>query len=96
MSEWRFAQSRPEQKLAEVRFFSVIKVENGREIEFRITIKEFAEPKDRNMHFFAEADRFVYQKSAPHRPTGWGATLLKALGDCVKAIEQFPTEEEEF
>lgn len=94
MSEWRFAQTTPGQKLAELRFFSFVKVEDGREVEFRITVREFAEPKDRNMHYFAEADRMVYQKSAPHRPAGWGPTLLKALGDCVKAIEQFPTEED--
>jgi hypothetical protein len=94
MTEWRFAQTRPEQKLAEVRTFSVVKVENGKEYEFRITVKEFAEPKDRTMHFYAESDRMVYQQTAPHRPAGWGPTLLKALGDCIKAIEQFPIEGE--
>lgn len=94
MSEWRFAQTDPAQKLAQLRFFSFVKVENGKEIEFRITVKEFAEPQDRNMHFCAEADRTIYCKSAPHRPAGWGPTLLKALGDCVKAIEQFPSEED--
>jgi hypothetical protein len=78
--------------LAQLHFFSVNKKQDGKVIEFRITVKEYATPNKLSMRFYAEADKQTNQKTAPYTPNGWGQTLLQALGDCVKAIERFPYE----
>lgn len=90
MSDWRFAEQNPEQHLAELRFFSVKKLQDGQEIEFRITVYEYNTPHDPAARYFAVADKKTNQNDAPFTPSGWGSTLLRALSDCVKAIERFP------
>jgi len=92
MSEWTFAQSDRSDELAQLHFFSINKVQDGRVIEFRITVKEYATPNHLSMRFYAEADRQTNQKTAAYTPNGWGQTLLQALSDCVKGIQRFPYE----
>jgi hypothetical protein len=92
MSEWTFAQSDSSDELAQLHFFSINKLQDGRVIEFRITVKEYATPNHLSMRFYAEADRQTNQKTAPYTPNGWGQTLLQALSDCVKGIQRFPYE----
>jgi len=47
------------------------------------------------MHYLAQTDKLVNQKTAPYRPTGWGKTLLEAPSECVKAVDRFPYEGED-
>jgi hypothetical protein len=91
MSEWQFAQRRPEQRLAMLSQYSVMKEQDGKQIEFLITVKEYMTPRDPMMKFYAESDRETNQHTGvPYRPTGWGPTLLKALSQCIEEIERFP------
>jgi hypothetical protein len=92
MAEWTFAQSDDADELAQLHFFCVNKRQGEQVIEFRITVKEYAVANHLSMHFYAEADKQVKQKSVPYTPNGWGLTLLQALSDCVKAIQKFPYE----
>ena len=94
MGEWEFAQTNPAQELAELRFYSIKKVQGDKAIEFRITVREFAPRNQLSMRFYAESDKQTNQRTAPYTPTGWGPTLLKALSDCVREIERFPYEGE--
>lgn len=97
MSEWDYAQADRSEELAQLHFFSTKKKrEHGGEVEFRITIKEFAvPPPGQFVRFFAEADKSVNQHTAPIVPCGWGDSLAKALSDCMRMIRQFPYEGEE-
>jgi len=92
MREWGFAQTHPSQELAILQFFSVKKVQPSGDIDFVITVKEYVTPKEPAMHFFAQADKEVNQKTAPFKPVGWGNTLLDALAECIRAINRFPYE----
>ena len=93
MAEWELAQADPNDELAQLHFFSVKKKQPEGDIEFRITIREFANRRDnRSMLFFAEADKQTNQSIAAYTPTGWGSTLGKALSECVRAIHKFPYE----
>ena len=93
MDDWKYAQVNPSEQLARLHFFSIKKVQDGREIEFHITVREFATPKDGAMPFFAQADKQTNQRVAPYTPTGWGRTLLAALDECRREIERFPYED---
>ena len=42
MAEWQFADTVPAEKLAMVHFFSVVQKAGDREVEFLITVKEYA------------------------------------------------------
>jgi len=90
MDEWAYAQTRASEKLARVSYFSVMKQQDGAEIEFLITVKEYAAPADRRMHFFALADKQTNQHGTPYTPCGWGETLISALSDCIRELERFP------
>ena len=90
MSEWEFAQAEPEQQLAKVHLFSMVKRQEGGDVEFMITVKEYLTPKDPAMGYFAEADKQTNQGVAPYTPIGWGKTLLAALAQCVREVERFP------
>jgi hypothetical protein len=92
MSDWIYAQSNPADELAQLHYFSMKKRQDGRDIEFVITVREFAERNKQMMRFFAQADKQTNQKSAPYVPCGWGETMLVALGECIKAIHRFPYE----
>jgi hypothetical protein len=90
MDEWKYAESAPEQRLSRIQTFSVNKIESDREIQFTITVHEYATPPAGGMRFFAETDKQTNQSIAPYTPTGWGNDLLSALSDCIRAIERFP------
>jgi hypothetical protein len=93
--DWHYAQSEPAEQLSQLHFFSMKKLQEGREIEFRITIHEYAvTPKGHHGRFFAQADKQVNQKTAGFIPSGWGDSILKALSDCLRLIREFPYEGE--
>jgi hypothetical protein len=94
MSDWQFAQTSPSQRLAQIHRFSILKQQDGKDIEFIITIREYLTPVDPMMKFYAESDKDTNQKLAIYTPTGWGPTLLKALSNCIKEIERFPYQPE--
>jgi len=94
MAEWRFAQTDPADELAILHHFSMKRHCSTGAKEIRITVKEFSTPKEETMRFLATADTQVFQKGVPFHPAGWGNTLLKALGDCMVQIKQFPYEGE--
>ena len=93
-TDWTFAELEPSDELAKLHFFSLQKQQGDRTIEFRITVREFANRNQLLMRYFAQADKQINQKTLPYTPSGWGETLLKALGEVVKAIHQFPYEGE--
>ena len=90
MAEWVHAQDEPAEELAQLHFFSFKKRQPEGEIEFVITVKEFAPRNSLQMRFYAEADKEVNQKTAPFRPFGWGDTLLHALNECMRAVREYP------
>lgn len=90
MSDWKFAQEEGAQQLALLHFFSVVKQEPEGDVEFRITVKEFAQPTSRTMSFFAQADKQTNQNTLPVTPAGWGDSLLAALSECITEIHRFP------
>jgi hypothetical protein len=92
MTDWTYAQSHPSDELARLHYFSVKRKQPGGDVEFVITVKEYAERNTQMMRFFAQADKQTNQKIAPFTPCGWGETLLVALSECVKAIQRFPYE----
>ncbi len=92
MADWTYAQSDPSEELAQLHFFSMKKRQPDGEIEFQITVREYATPRDESLRFFAQADKQTNQKVAPFTPCGWGSTLLKALAECVQAVHRFQYE----
>ncbi|MGH9856794.1 MAG: hypothetical protein ACRD4B_03020 [Acidobacteriota bacterium] len=86
MSEWQFIDSDQAEELAELHFFSVKKGD----VEFVITVKEYAQRNPQHMRFFAQADKQVNQKTAAFFPFGWGETLIQALTECIKSIRKYP------
>ncbi|HTG60169.1 MAG TPA: hypothetical protein VMG63_12270 [Terriglobia bacterium] len=96
MSEWKFAQVDRSEELAELHFFSIKKRQTGGDVNFRITVKEFAAPPPgQHLRYFAEADKKVNQTTAPIRPCGWGDSVAEALSGCARLIRQFPYEGED-
>jgi hypothetical protein len=92
LSDWHFAQSNRSQHLAQLHWFSVTKRFRGRNLEFRIVVREFYTPPDPAMPFYAEAEWPASPGEGDLTPFGWGGTLLKALAECVAAIERLPQE----
>ena len=92
MEDWKYAQSQPSDDLARLHHFSMKKVQDGREIEFVITIREKIVDQDQSMKFFAQADKQTNQRTAPFTPFGWGSDLLTALTECVRSVHLFPYE----
>jgi hypothetical protein len=90
MEEWAYAQAKKLEKLARLHTFVMCKQQDGKEIEFVITVKEFAAPPDGRLRFFAQADKQTNQELAPYTPSGWGETLLTALADCIVEVNRFP------
>jgi hypothetical protein len=88
VAEWEYAQRDPAEELAQLHYFSFKKRLADGEIEFVITVKEFASRNALQMRFFAQADKEINQGAAPFRPFGWGDTLLKALSECLNAIRK--------
>lgn len=92
MAEWVHAQTDPAEELAQLHYFSFKKRQSNGEIEFVITVKEFAARNALQMRFYAQADKEVNQRIAPFRPFGSGDSLLHALGECIRSIRQYPYE----
>jgi len=93
MAEWEFARVDPADELAQLHFFAMKKKQANGEVEFRITVRDYGDRwENRPMRFFAEADKQTNQSVAPYTPCGWGATLIKALAECLRAIHRFPYE----
>lgn len=90
MSEWTLAQTNDAEELAHLHTFSIKKHQDGKAIEFIITVREYATAREVGGRFFAQADKQTNQQLAPYTPCGWGTTLLKALSECIRAIHQFP------
>lgn len=88
MSDWKFIETHPTEHFCRVESFAIQK--NG--VEFHITVREFHQPPDPAMPFFAQADKQVNQKSAVYTPSGWGSTMNDAVWECIKAIRKFPYE----
>lgn len=91
---WVHAQENPAEELAQLHYFSFKKRQREGEIEFVITVKEFAPRNALHMRFYAQADKEVNQRTAPFRPFGWGDSLLSALCECMRGIRDFPYEGE--
>lgn len=92
MAEWVHAQKDPAEELAELHYYSFKKRQADDEIEFVITVKEFASRNAMQMRFYAQADKEVNQRTAPFRAFGWGDSLLTALTECMRTIRQYPYE----
>ncbi len=92
LSDWRFAQSGRKQHLAQLHWFSMKKKYRGKELEFRIVVREYYTPPDPAMPFYAEAEWPVEPAPEHLTPFGWGGTLLKALAECVAAVDHLPEE----
>jgi hypothetical protein len=95
LGDWNYAQTDRSEELALLHHFTMKKKAEGREILFRITLKEFAAPPPgHSLKFYAEADKKVNQNTAALVPSGWGDSMLKALADCMRMIREFPYEGE--
>jgi hypothetical protein len=93
--DWHFIQNNPSEELAQLHFFTMKKRQPDGDVNFRITVKEFAVPPvGQRLHFFAEADKLVNQKTAA-LPSGWGDSVWEALEGCLRLIRGFPYEGEE-
>jgi hypothetical protein len=91
---WVYAQEDDVEELARLHYFSFKKRERESEVEFVITVKEFASRNALQMRFYAQADKEINQRTAPFRPFGSGDSLLQALSECTQAIRQFPYDPE--
>ena len=87
---WVHAQHDLPEELAKLHYFSFKKQLPESEVEFVITVKEYACRNALHMRFYAQADKEINQRTAPFRPFGSGDSLLQALSECVCAIRQYP------
>jgi len=92
LTEWHLAQQEASDQLCRLHHFAVTKPYAGGEVEFVITIREYANPPDPAMQFLAQTDKQTNQKVAPFTPNGWGASLFEALAGCIREIHRFPYE----
>jgi hypothetical protein len=92
LQDWKYAQRADSERLAKLHYFSMQKQQGSDQIEFVITIREYVQPPDPSMPFFAEADKETNQRAAPFRPCGWGQSLSEALSNCMDEIRRFPYE----
>ena len=95
MADWHFAQTDPSEELAQLHHFSMKKRQPSGDVEFIITVREYVNRNEQYMRFYAQADKEVNQKTAPFIPFGWGETLLSALCECKKSIQDYPYEGED-
>lgn len=88
MTEWQFIDSDQNEELAKLHYFCLKKGD----VEFVITVKEYAQRNPQHMRFFAQADKQVNRSTAPFFPFGWGETLIQSLTECIKSIRKYPIE----
>jgi hypothetical protein len=94
VAEWVHAQKDPAEELAQLHYFSFKKRQGEGEIEFVITVREYASRNAMQMRFYAQADKEINQKTAAFRPFGWGDSLLGALTECMRVIREYAYEPE--
>ena len=92
MAEWSYVDTEAGEQFCQLQHFAIKKCQEGAEIEFVITVREYINPPDPALKFFAQADKQTNQKTAPFTPVGWGQSMSSALHECVKAIRRFPYE----
>jgi hypothetical protein len=92
MTDWQFAQTDPSEDFAKLHLFSMQKRQPTGDVEFVITVFEYVSRNHLNMRFYARADKPVNQKTAPFTPFGWGESILAALSECKRLIQEFPYE----
>ncbi len=90
MADWHFAQTDPSEEFAQLHHFSMKKRHPSGDLEFIITVREYAERNAQHMKFYAQADRQVGRDGERFTPFGWGETLLAALRECKKFIQEYP------
>ena len=96
MSNWVYIQADCAEQLLRLHHFSIVKQQGGIDVTFAITVKEFAvPPPGQRIRFYAEADKTLNQKAASFVSSGWGTSMISALGDCVRLIREFSYEDEE-
>jgi hypothetical protein len=96
LSDWYHLQQDVSEGLSQLHVFSMKKKAKAGEVQFQITVREYATPPPgQHVRFFAEADKQVNQKTLPIVPSGWGNSVFTALADCLRMIRQFPYEGEE-
>lgn len=88
MTDWVYAQVMPAEELARLHHFAMKLRQPGGDVEFIITVREYASRNEAGMQFYAQADRPADFASAPYVPFGWGDTLLAALSECMRAIRK--------
>ena len=70
--EWHYTQTNPSEELAQLHTFTMKKRHPGGDVNFRITVIEYAAPPaGQRVRFFAQADKQVNQKTAALLPSGW-------------------------
>jgi hypothetical protein len=94
MNDWSYVETAPSDRLARLHNFAMVKHQPEGEVEFHITVREYASPQQCGMHFYAEADKQTNQNTVPFTPCGWGPSLGEALYQCILAIHRFPYEGE--
>ena len=92
LAEWTYVDSDPAEGYCHLQYFGIKKPHADGEVEFVITLREYINPPDPALKFFAQADKQTNQKTAPFTPVGWGPSVSAALHECVKAIRRFPYE----
>ena len=91
-AEWTYVDTEPAECYCNLQYFGIKKRQGDAEVEFVITLREYMNPPDPALKFFAQADRQTNQKTAPFTPVGWGPSGGAALHECVKSIRRFPYE----
>jgi hypothetical protein len=91
-AEWTYVETDASEAYCHLQHFGIKKQQPGGEVEFIITLREYINPPDPALKFFAQADKQTNQKTAPFTPFGWGPSVAAALHECVKAIRRFPYE----
>ena len=93
MAEWTYVDTEPSEAFCQIQYFGFRKSQATGNVDFVITLREFTNPQDPALKFFAQADKQTNQRVAPYTPCGWGKTLLAALEECVREVNRFPFHE---
>ncbi len=81
MADTGFITAHQSEELARLHYYSIKKNQPGGDVEFVITVYEYAERNKQFMKFYARANKAINQKSAAFIPFGWGETLTMALSE---------------
>ncbi|MBZ5607449.1 MAG: hypothetical protein LAP38_04265 [Acidobacteriia bacterium] len=92
MAEWTYVDTEAAEAFCHLQYFAIKKHQADGDVDFVITVREYVNPPDPAMKFFAQADKQTNQRTAPFTPVGWGQSMSSALHECVKSIRRFPYE----